>query len=732
LIAGSKPLRKRILIPLYVSIGTIFVTITAIILLAITWNSYREGSEAALEMADRLFDEVTGKVTERMNLMLGSIAILADAASAMPVFVQEPVYDGLSHPGLEFLIRALEGHDHVHSIYLGYGSANFLQVIAPRSDAKVLSIYRAPEGSHLIVHTITRDSDGLRKDYWRFLDRDRHVIAARTEPDPSYDPRKRPWYDLGLTASSPVFSDPYVFAFPMHQPGVTAARRITGGGGVVGVDITLSDFSSFLRLQKVSDNGVVFLFDDEGRMIAHPNEDLVTTMVSVDKDRDMPRVDLSIARESRDPVVRSVVANPLDAIFHEGTIRTLDIFGEKSLALTTSAGKGHRRRYFLAVAAPMSDFTGHIVRMQVRNLIFSAIALMVVLPIIVWVSRRITRVLTQLVGEADKIKQFELEDPITVDSVIQEIHALARAFESMKGGLRTFGRYVPKALVKQIVQSGVTPTLGGRRQELTVMFTDVKDFTTMSEHLAPEVLMQRTSAYFETLAHVIGECRGVVDKYIGDAIMAFWNAPQPDPHHIVNACITLLKCKAANEALNAELTAESLPVFYTRFGLHCGDTVVGNVGSSDRMNYTAIGATVNIASRIEGLNKFYGTQILVSGVIRKRVGNGFLMRPVDLVLPKGAETPIEIHELVAAVPGNSALPESLWADEQGQALCREWEEAYKVYLGRDWGSARSAFEAMLARFSDDPLTRVYLERCRHFEANPPEPSWTGVTEIKEK
>jgi adenylate cyclase len=674
---------------------------------------------------------VTGKVVERMTLLLGSVATLAGATSAMAGFVEEPIYDGLSHQGLEFFVRALEAQDHVYSIYIGYGSANFLQVIAPRGEPETLSTFMAPKGTRFIVRTITRDSDWRRKDYWRFLDGGRHVVGARTESDPVYDPRKGPWYDLGLTSTSHAFTDPYVFD-SLKKPGITVARRIVGSGGVVGVDITLSEFSFFLKLQKVSDHGVVFLFDREGRMIAHPNESLVTSGVSADTGTDRSQVRLSIARESADPVVRVVAAKHQEGAVQEGGIRLLDIDGKRSLVRITSVGEGYWNRYLIAVAAPMADFTGHLRRMQVRNLIFSALALMVAVPFIVWVSRRIARVLAQLVTEAEKIKQFELEDTITVDSRIREIHTLARAFESMRGGLRTFGRYVPKALVKQIVQSGVAPALGGNRKELTVMFTDVKDFTTMAEHLAPEDLMQRTSTYFETLGSVIAECGGVVDKYIGDAIMAFWNAPQPDPDHIVNACIALFKCRAANEALNAELAARSLPVFHTRFGLHCGDTVVGNVGSSDRMNYTAVGATVNIASRIEGLNKFYGTQILVSGVIRERAGSGFLMRSVDLVLPKGAKTPIKIHELVAAVPGNEALPQSGWADEQTQTLCQEWEAAYRIYLSRDWGSARSAFEAIHARSPNDPLARLFVKRCRDFEVSPPDPGWNGVTEIKEK
>jgi adenylate cyclase len=725
-----KPSKKRVLIPLYLSMGTIFTAIVIIIFLAITWNTHREGSEAALDMADRFFREVTGKTIERMNRLLGSVSTLADAASAMPGFAEEPIYDGLAHKGLEFLIRVLEAQDHVYSVYVGYGSADFLQVIAPRGDPEVRSNFAAPEETRFIVRAITRDSDGQRKQYWRFLNEERHVIAARTELNPDYDPRKRPWYELGLTASGHVFTDPYVF-HSMKQPGITAARRIPGSGGVLGVDITLSDLSSFLSLQKISEHGVVFLFDRDGRIIAHPNEGLVTTIDSSDR-TGKTEVSLSNASDSRDSVIQSVFADYKAAAPYDGGIRALDIDGKRHLARVTNMEGEFRDNYRVAVAAPTSDFTGYLRRMQLRNLVFSAIALVAAVPVIVWVSRRIARVLGQLVKEAEKIRQFELEEAITVDSTILEIHRLARAFESMRGGVRTFGRYVPKALVKQIVQSGVTPTLGGKRQELTVMFTDVKDFTTMSEHVLPEDLMKRTSKYFETLGTVIAECGGVVDKYIGDAIMAFWNAPQPDPDHILKACMALLQCRAANDALNAEFTAKSLPVFYTRFGLHCGDTVVGNVGSSDRMNYTAVGATVNIASRLEGLNKFYGTQILVSGVIRERVGFGFLTRPVDLVLPKGAETPIEIYELVAAVPGNDALPQSLWADENEQALCREWEDAYKIYLDRDWKTARSAFEAIHACFPNDPLARVFLGRCQEFEVNPPDPSWNGVTEIKEK
>jgi adenylate cyclase len=628
------------------------------------------------------------------------------------------------------MIRALEAHDQVYSIYVGYGSGDFLEVIAPRGNPDILSIHKAPGDTRFIVRAITRDSDGQREETWRFLNQDRQVVGARTEPDPSYDPRNRPWYNLGLTAESHAFTDPYLFS-SLRKPGITVIRRIMGGGGVVGIDITLSGLSLFLKEQNVSSHGVVFLLDDQGHLLAHPQENLVvTTVASTEESETTTKVGLSRANESRNPIVRAVGVMLKEEAAYGGTKRILDIEGEKTLVHITGLADGGQT--FVAIAAPTADFTKPIERMQLNNLIFSALALIMVVPLIVLVSRRIARTLGQLAREADRIRRFELEAPVTVDSIILEIHTLARSFELMKDGLRNFGRYVPRDLVKQIVLSGVTPVLGGRRQELTIMFTDVKEFTIMSEQLSPEDLMQRTSKYFEALGNIIAECGGVVDKYIGDAIMAFWNAPHPDPDHVANACVAILKCRATNEAFNAELRAKAFPEFHTRFGLHCGEAVVGNVGSSDRMNYTAIGAPVNIASRIEGLNKFYGTQILVSGAIRDRARSGFLMRPIDLVVAKGAKTPVEIHELVAALPGNEKVPRSMWANEETIALCEPWEEAYRKYRERDWGSARSAFEAIQARFPKDQLTRIFIERCRNFELNPPEPTWNGVLEITEK
>ena len=261
-------------------------------------------------------------------------------------------------------------------------------------------------------------------------------------------------------------------------------------------------------------------------------------------------------------------------------------------------------------------------------------------------STQVTRPLPTLAEGADRIREFELERPVEVSSPIVEIATLARAMEGMRVGVRNFGFYVPKVLVRRLIEAGGAPRLGGERRELTVLFSDIAGFTSQSESVPPEQVMQRISTYFQVMTEALQEHHGVVDKFIGDAIMALWNAPAADPAHARNACRAVLACRAANRQLNAELAAGGLPPLPTRFGLHTGEVVVGNLGSEDRIQYTALGANVNLAARIEGLNKHYRTAMLVSEATRAQAGEGFLFRFVGRAQPVGTTRPVVLYELL--------------------------------------------------------------------------------------
>ncbi|HEY0886052.1 MAG TPA: adenylate/guanylate cyclase domain-containing protein, partial [Ramlibacter sp.] len=205
-----------------------------------------------------------------------------------------------------------------------------------------------------------------------------------------------------------------------------------------------------------------------------------------------------------------------------------------------------------------------------------------------------------------------------------------------------FAHYVPAEVVAQLVEQPGLVRLGGEVREITVMFTDLAGFTGMSERLSAEQTVEVLTAYFNAMTPIIHRYGGTVDKYIGDAIMAFWGAPLPDAAHAEHAVRAAIEMQAAMERLAGELRERGLPPIEMRIGLHSGPAVVGNVGSDIRFSYTAVGDTVNLAARLEGANKAFGTGILLSDATATRLPPGLPLRVLDIVVVKGKSEPVRV------------------------------------------------------------------------------------------
>lgn len=246
--------------------------------------------------------------------------------------------------------------------------------------------------------------------------------------------------------------------------------------------------------------------------------------------------------------------------------------------------------------------------------------------------------------------------------------------------------------------------------------------------MAPESLLRDLSEYFEELASLIIKEGGTVDKYIGDAIFAFWNAPLPLEHHQHLACATALKCRFALQRLNGRRVEQGLAPWHTRFGVHVGDAVLGNVGSSDRIDYTAIGDTVNIASRLEALNKYYGSGILASGEIVNVCSDAFLFRRIDRSQPKGASKPLDVFELLGMFEG----PESYRVTTEIVRLVEDWNRVYEVYANRDWLGMLDALQEFAVNHPDDVVAGIYLSRVIGFVLEPPPEDWSGIIRFDAK
>jgi adenylate cyclase len=332
---------------------------------------------------------------------------------------------------------------------------------------------------------------------------------------------------------------------------------------------------------------------------------------------------------------------------YEGSIR--DEAGHDYLFRLQEFSQGDEFSGYSLLIAAEDDFAQNVRNLQVRGIIIALIASGCFIPG-VWVfGGRMSRSLKRITVQASRLRTLAAPDDMPVTSRVAEIHELGRTMAVAQRSIWSFARFVPKDIVKGIIDGAISTELGGVRQEVTILFTDVTNFTGISEAADPDSLMHQTSRHLAALTDAFHAEGGTVDKFIGDSVMAFWNAPHLQLDHVERACRAALSAKAASDALNIQFATEGLPPFVVRLGIHFGDAVVGNVGSAERMNYTVLGNSVNLAARLEGLNKEYKTSILVSEAVRNRVEHCFRFKAIASVIAKGMTTETRVYELVEAV-----------------------------------------------------------------------------------
>jgi adenylate cyclase len=289
-----------------------------------------------------------------------------------------------------------------------------------------------------------------------------------------------------------------------------------------------------------------------------------------------------------------------------------------------------------------------------------------------------------------------------------------------------FGQYLSPEVIRRLL---VNPQLvEPRKTEITVMFSDIRGFTTISEKLDAQELAVFLNGYLSDMTRIVFRTRGTLDKYIGDAVMAFWGAPYEESQHAVQACLAALEMMKHVRALQKKWAAEGKPALDIGIGLNSGVASVGNMGSELRYGYTALGDAVNLSSRLEGLNKEYGTHIIANeSTYAAAKDAGFFFRELDLIRVKGKLQPVTIYELLAQ---RSDLQDGTLAEFQQRV--HAFNEARKLYRQRRWKAAHSAFQSILDRWSDDGPSILYLRRCQEYLAEEPQADWDGVFTMTHK
>lgn len=324
--------------------------------------------------------------------------------------------------------------------------------------------------------------------------------------------------------------------------------------------------------------------------------------------------------------------------------------------------------------------------------------------------RAVRRGLKQVVDQTARMRNFDFA-PAAPSAPFRDVEDVMDSVELAKTAMRAMGKYVPVDLVRHLYQTKREPVLGGELADVTLMFTDIKDFTSYAESLAPNAVAEALGLYLEAMTDAVHKTGGTIDKYIGDAVMAVWNAPSPASDHPLRACRAALDCASATERLYASPAWGERPRFVTRFGLHSDRVMVGHFGAPERMSYTALGDGVNLASRLEGLNKQYGTTILASQAVYEAAKQAFAFRLLDRVAVKGKTKGIRVFELLGDAAG--AGP---------RAGARRYEEALLRYFARRFAEALAILETQ----PDDPPSVVLAGRCRAMQQDPPPPDWDGI------
>jgi len=605
--------------PLRVHLGVAMVALLVAVAGTIIAFDYASRRGAAVADATLEMQEFADRLVERYQVLADDPVIFADLAAIADVFL-EPPPNGL--PAKIAYLRTLTAQaPQVDGAFAGYPDGAAIYLTDLRRSQAWRRALDPPPGAALAVEIVTVAADGGRTAYWEYLDHAGQPIG-RTQAKAGYDPRTRPWYRLAANRKELVVTPPYEMEVTGEE-GVTVAHAHSANPGVViGVDVVFATLSRFLTAERVTPNAVTLVLDRTGRIV----------MQSPTPDRRWDKL--------------AAFAAGLPAEQARGAPQSILLDGRPYLAtvaIVDSILDGSR----VIVAAPLSDLTAGADAELRRDLAVTAIILALGIVAALAFARRITVSLRGLTREADDIGNFVLTAaPAGVSSRIAEIATLGQAMASAKSAIHSFGLYVPVEIVRSLIAGRQAASRSAERHDVTAMFTDIKDFTNISELRPPEEVVSMLSAYFDVINDIVLAHQGALIQFLGDSVYAIWNAPNRDPEHIRHASACAVAMEAAIASFNERQRAKGLPAFETRIGIHSGPAVVGSVGAETRLQYTGMGDTINLASRLEGMNKVYGTTILISQAVHDGCGPDFVTRVLDTVKVKGRAEAVTIYELV--------------------------------------------------------------------------------------
>jgi adenylate cyclase len=691
-------------------LNTVLIVMTGLTVMFFSFTATKSSIHA---VADNLLGEISKSVLTKTQTFLLPAERAARSVSWLQWHHRLDAVTGLETL-LDYYQELLQNNAEFKAVYSGDTAGNLVMA------------RRMPDGS-LSRRYVRRQADGVHITWKHDNIAYYSEFSDTVEPlDTGYDPRHRLWYKDAVEKKGLVWSEVYIFASD-RQPGITCTiPHYDSRGvllGVTAVDISVLDLSYYLGAMQVTEHSRLFITDASDRLVALQMRDpKEVDRLFRKKPDDKVGYDVLKATDLGDPVLSAIV----DA-YHQrndttAAIRLVQHGGPlHALVIPLANDRGINLR--IGVIIPDNDIMGAVHRNNYIIIGFSLFMIMLAILLSLVLSRLIARPMHQLSAEMKRIEKLDLGASEAIPTIITEIDDMQGSFDSMKTGLQNFRRYVPADLVSQLVGQKQDASLGGVSRQLTILFSDIANFTSISEHLEPEVLVQDLCAYFNVISRAILAQRGTLDKYIGDSVMAFWGAPVELDDHAYHACVSAVTAQDRLASLFRQWESKGKTRFATRIGIHTAEVVVGNMGYEERLNYTVIGDGVNLASRLEGLNKFYGTSTLVSHATQGLVRDRFEFRRVDRVAVKGKTEGVDVFELLAL---KDDIPVNL------RKLMDVYENGLAAYCERDWKFALQHFNTVLKYRPGDGPSQVLAARCRRFMLQSPPETWNLIWECHAK
>lgn len=679
------------------SIVMLFILMVLPVFAAAIWVGYVSNDRMARDTAEKTIErsrlETIGQTEALLNPIASLVRVASRFATEQPDFYRS---DKALPPMFEVL-----GHSaNISSVYVGFADGSYRMALRVPKGLRIGNS-APPDGTQFSSRWIDRHGAAAgAQDRYTFFDGG-HKSLGELSVAATYDPRVRPWFKDAMERKDLVISNPYIYA-TTGLPGITIAMPFYAGdrlAGVLAIDILLDSLSQYLATRPVSAHSISLIVDNDGLIVAHPD---TRQALKREASGSLTRVRLN---ELADPLPALAFAMRSEKKKNQFTFRH-GSSGEEYVAMFSPFPAGFGKPWEVVIVAPLDDFVGDWKDNNRKLLIFGLGAILLQVLLIYALSRRIAMPLEQLEEQVARVQNFSTERGAPIRSPIREIASLASAVDTLQGAIGAFSAFVPRELVRQLISGGKPLELGGRSKFLTIMFTDLESFSTWAEATPAQELLVRVSAYFEIVTRSVNEEMGTLDKFIGDGVMAFWGAPAQLDEHALRACCAAVRIQKRMAELNARWAQEGHAPLHVRIGVHCDAVLVGNIGSLERMSYTVMGDGVNLAARLEGTNKEFGTRICLSHAVLREAGERLWLRRIGMVNVKGRRSDLQVYELMGIKGGDPELE----ASSETIRLCQLTDQAYGLFESGALYEAEDAFRAIATEFPHDKLARVMVLR----------------------